>query len=182
MLLIIIYGISKHFGPSSRIKHAVVCIRVSELYSLLNCLHALDNGWGCYCQGNWLTHGCDSHHRLGHSHHSNGQSQGSNDKFFTTCDSISQRTRTVLPQQLTQQDVSQEFYKNIWSEGDTFNVYSSSLSQLLEIISSNITLILWRSQWSTDASRWRYATTLFLIFLQLYCTSGFCIYAAVTAR
>ena len=55
MLLIIIYGISKHFGPSSRIKHAVVCIRVSELYSLLNCLHALDNVWGCSCkETDWL--------------------------------------------------------------------------------------------------------------------------------
>ena len=32
---------------------------------------------------------------------------------FTTCDSVSQRTRAVLSQQLTQHDVSQEFYKNI---------------------------------------------------------------------
>ena len=63
---------------------------------------------------------------------------------FTTCDSVSQRTRAVLSQQLTQHDVSQEFYKNIWTEGDTFNVYYSSLSYLLKVISNNITLILWR--------------------------------------
>ena len=33
------------------------------------------------------------------------------DKLFTTCDSICQRTRAVLTQQLIQQDVSQEFYQ-----------------------------------------------------------------------
>ena len=46
MLLIIIYGISKHlFGAFSRMKHAVVCIRDSEfllIIKLFTCIMAED--------------------------------------------------------------------------------------------------------------------------------------------